>query len=195
VLIYIPVEHRGRSITAYNPSVRLRHVLHQAGIRVLGQLHGRTVVEFGEQPNCGKKTINELEQLVRRVQGIAEMPQMSSAAEDDPNVLTVSQSVRTLSLCEIPMSKRLENVLSERGWRKLGDLDGINTAELLETDNFGQKTLWELKRLLARAHAGEFTAEPSILSIDPLISIIRFIDAGMRGLSERDREIAAQRLL
>jgi hypothetical protein len=194
VLIYIPVEHRGKPITALHPSVRLRHVLQDAGIRVLGQLHGRAVVQFGKLRNCGQKTVNELQQLVHKVQGLAEMPQISSAQQHDPNVLRVDESVRALAVNELPISKRLETVLSERGWHKLGDLHGINATELLKTRNCGRTTIWELKQLLTRAHAGEFASEPSISSTEPLTCIIRAIDAGMRGVSERDREIVTQRL-
>jgi Sigma-70, region 4/Bacterial RNA polymerase, alpha chain C terminal domain len=194
VPIYIPVEHRGKSLAAYHPSVRLRNVCRYAGIRVLGQLNGRTLVDFGKLRNCGKKTVIELQQLVRRLQGVADVPQVQDAARHDPNVLNVNKSVRSLSLNELPMSKRLESVLSERGWHQLDDLHGVNTTELLKARNCGRKTISELKQLLARADAGEFTPVPSTSSSDPLTTVVRLTNAGMGSVIDRDREIVRQRL-
>jgi hypothetical protein len=102
VPIYIPVEHRGKPLAAYHPSVRLRNVCRHAGIRVLGQLNGRTLDDFGKLQNCGKKTVIELQQLIRRLQGVADIPQMHAATRRDSNVLDVNDSVRSLSLNELP---------------------------------------------------------------------------------------------
>lgn len=194
VPIYIPVEHRGTPVAAYSPSVRLRNVCHDAGIRVLGQLNGRTLIDFGKLQNCGKKTVTELRQPVHRLQGVADMPQIQDAARRDPNVLNVNESARSLALDELPLSRRLETVLSQSGWHKLGDLHGVNIADLLSTRNCGQKTISELKHLLARSEAGEFAPDASTSFGNPVATVTQLIDTGMRRVSERDREIVRQRL-
>ena len=193
-VMYIPVEHRGQSLDTYDLSVRFRNVCGLAGIRVMGQLHGMTLTDFGKLRNCGKKTVIELQQLVHQIQGAAVMPQAPNAVRRDPNVLSVIESVRSLSLNELPLSTRLEAVLSEHGWHQLGDLNGVNTADLLKARNCGRTTISELKQLLHQAEMGEFTPAPGTSSADPLATVIRLIRAGMSSINKRDREIVRQRL-
>jgi hypothetical protein len=68
--IDIPAKLRSRPVKAWSRScgisTRLAAVLRRSDICVLGDLHGRKVVDFAWERNCGVKTLHELESLVRR---------------------------------------------------------------------------------------------------------------------------------
>jgi DNA-directed RNA polymerase alpha subunit len=71
--------------------------------------------------------------------------------------LEVSAAIGHLRLQGLPVSTRLELVLKGLGIERLGHLNGVPVRELLRTRNCGSKTLAELKAILRRAEAGEFT--------------------------------------
>ena len=193
--IFIPVSERGRSLRTLTVSVRLSNVFGQQELHLLGDLHGKTYREIGRYRNCGRKTLEELRNLVRQIQlGNSQHPIATDRADWNPNIVSVSTTVRSLLLKELPMSKRLENVLLNGGFTTVGDLDGYELRDLWRAQNCGKKTIFELKELLRRAEAGEFTPVPSTSSSDPLTTVIRFVRAGMRGVNERNREIVRQRL-
>jgi hypothetical protein len=64
--IEIPVGLRNQPLDAWQTSARLSTVLERFGIHVLGDLHGRKVVDFAWEKNCGPKTLYELDLLARR---------------------------------------------------------------------------------------------------------------------------------
>jgi predicted deacetylase len=66
--IEIPVSLRDQPLDAWKTSARLTAVLDRFGIRLLGDLHGRKVVDFAWEKNCGPKTLYELDLLARRAQ-------------------------------------------------------------------------------------------------------------------------------
>ena len=191
--IFIPVSERGRSLPPV--SVRLSHVFDQAKLRLLGDLHGKSYLEIGRYRNCGRKTLDELRNLLRQIQiGEFQYPVAGESTATDPNIVSVSTGVRSMLLEELPISVRLEKVLRARGYRTLGDLHGCDLRELLKTKNCGRKSIIQLKQLLRRAEAGEFMPAASTSADDPLTSAIRLIDVGMSSVSERNCEIVTQRL-
>src|SRR5689334_12099491 len=64
--IEIPAGLRDQPLDAWQTSARLSAVLDRFGIHVLGDLHGRKVVDFAWERNCGPKTLYELDLLARR---------------------------------------------------------------------------------------------------------------------------------
>jgi DNA-directed RNA polymerase alpha subunit len=62
-------------------------------------------------------------------------------------------------VAELPVSVRLGNILQTCGCRILGDLDRRDEGELLALKNCGRTTIRELRELLRRAAAGEFSPE------------------------------------
>ena len=66
--IEIPASLRNQPLDAWQTSARLSTVLERFGIHVLGDLHGRKVVDFAWEKNCGPKTLYELDLLARRAQ-------------------------------------------------------------------------------------------------------------------------------
>ena len=66
--IEIPARLHNQPLDAWQRSARLTTLLSRFGIRVLGDLHGRKVVDFAWEKNCGPKTLYELDLLARRAQ-------------------------------------------------------------------------------------------------------------------------------
>src|SRR5262245_8827877 len=64
--IEIPAGLHNQPLDAWQTSARLSTLLSRFGIRVLGDLHGRKVVDFAWEKNCGPKTLYELDLLARR---------------------------------------------------------------------------------------------------------------------------------
>ena len=55
--IQIPARLRNQPLGGWQTSARLTALLDRSGIRVLGDLHGRKVVDFAGEKNCGPKNI------------------------------------------------------------------------------------------------------------------------------------------
>jgi hypothetical protein len=194
--IFIPREARGKPLPPISLSVRLQRVLRLKNVRLAGDLHGRTVSEFGEYPNCGKRTLDELRELVRAVQRPHHTARETGRKEEAPyplsaGVLFLPGNVHNLSIAELPSSVRLEGVFRRRAVSRLGDLHGVAVTDLKAMGNCGAQTIWELTRLIERAAAGEFDAEQ--LDWDP-VQFLRTIDGLIAGLPERNREILLLRL-
>ena len=66
--IEIPARLHSQTLDAWPTSARLTTLLSRFGIRVLGDLHGRKIVDFAWEKNCGPKTLYEFDLLARRAQ-------------------------------------------------------------------------------------------------------------------------------
>ena len=191
--IYIPHSERGRAVSEVPLSVRLRNVLQAAEIRVLGDLHGRTYEAIGRIRNCGKRTVSELALLVSQMLCGTVMPQTADDMQPvrmESHRLNVPPSARALSLAEIPVSVRLENILRQRGITTLGELHGVDLNELRAERNCGKKSITELRQLADRAGNGEFdTAKAGSAPLETVVCV----NAGIAKIGSRDRKIVAAR--
>jgi DNA-directed RNA polymerase alpha subunit len=66
--VYIPSAFHGRSIKSFVLSVRLANILANKNIRLAGELHGLNYRDFLRWQNCGRKTVAELQNVVRQMQ-------------------------------------------------------------------------------------------------------------------------------
>ncbi|MDQ6632428.1 MAG: hypothetical protein M3Y82_11855, partial [Verrucomicrobiota bacterium] len=203
--IFIPAAERGCSVKNSLFSVRLSNLLAAWNIRLLGELHGKNYTEFSRWPNCGKNTLSELREFVRRLQSSTIEPPSSPGNSPFGGVspgqtpvhmpsLAIPLITPDLKLAELPMSVRLENVLKQCGYKLLGDLHGLETADLLKVRNCGQKSILELKELIRRAAMGEFSSTAREDVGLCLHEIIHAIDSGLASLSNRNHKIFDARL-
>ena len=157
--IDIPSEFRGQPITAFKFSARLGHFLAYKAIRVLGNLHGLSYQELLDFPKCGRKTMDELREIIRRVQG--------NAAEGSPklsdDLLLIPGHSQEVRVSDLDLSPRLATGLARLKVNRLGDLQTRNWRDFKGQSTFGQQTMAELRRLVERAQAGEFNPA----AIDP----------------------------
>jgi hypothetical protein len=200
--IFIPQEARGRAISTFQVSVRLRHIFEYKQFCILGDIHGISYAEFRGFRNCGKKTVSELRELVRMIQREHPIGHIDGIPKDffKPfaalvgDCLTVPVGVQDLNLCDLPLSVRLENVLKERKATRLGDLNGVAISELKGIRNCGKKTISEIVRLIETAAAGEFkTITEANVGWSP-VDLASLLDTLILELSAREVEILELRL-
>jgi hypothetical protein len=98
---------------------------------VLGDLQGRKVGDFAFQKNCGFNTLHELDSLVRRVSEEHASHRKAATAAG----FTIPESVCKLRFDELPITRRLANVVRSMGTRTLGDLNGRTACELRQCKN------------------------------------------------------------
>src|SRR6266566_6489527 len=137
--IDIPAGLRRQPLEAWQPSARLHGLLRRSGIRLLGDLHGRKVVDFAWERNCGAKTLHELDSLARRAESGAEKASTpeSAALPQNGAGFAIPESISQLQFHELPITARLANIVRSIGARTLGDLKGRSPFELLQYQNCG----------------------------------------------------------
>lgn len=161
-LIFIPEEIKDKLLSEFNISVRLWHILDFKRFHALGDLHGLTFSEFLSFRNCGRKTLEELRELVSMVSKACRPNQptpngTSMEAPVPPGCFLIPASLRNLNPFDLPLPARLEGIFKKEGIVRLGDLHGLSVRDFLNLGNCGRKTVAELIRLIERAAAGEFT--------------------------------------
>jgi hypothetical protein len=217
--IEIPSDLRDEPLDAWPTSARLNAVLERFGIQVLGDLHGRKVVDFAWEKNCGPKTLYELDLLARRARfrngkassnghrngcdHASHMPLRSFNAgvgevattkpQDDGATFAIPQSVCSLLFDELPISRRLTNVVRSIGARSLGDLNGRNAFELLQYKACGWTTFSEIQQLIERATSGEFDVG-QIEQTTAAAELLRLLEEGIAKLPLRDKEFVLAKI-
>jgi hypothetical protein len=173
----------------------LRNLLGCAGIRVLGDLDGKRLSDFEDSPQQGGGAIATLRLIILRALHPGVEPDRRTRPILVPywwppeRAIEVAPPAGDLRLKDLPVSPRLEGVLNGLGIERLGQLHGLPIHKLLVSANCGSKTLAELKTLLHRAKAGEFTLpQEKIASITPA-DLFRHIDDLVSRLSEQQRAL------
>jgi hypothetical protein len=217
--IEIPAGVRDQPLVACQPSARLGAMLERFGIHVLGDLHGRKVVDFAWERNCGPKTLYELDLLTRRARfsngngsrsnhqrdyaDALHTPSHNFAAtgrelvtgnmQEDGGRLAIPESVCHLPFNELPITRRLANVLRAIGARNLGDLNGRSAFELLQYKACGWGRISEIQQLVERAVSGEFDVG-QIQETTATIELLNLLEQGIAKLPLRDRQFVLARI-
>jgi hypothetical protein len=182
---------------------------------VLGDLHGRKVVDFAWEKNCGPKTLYELDLLARRARfqngnassnghrrGCVHITHSADATGSDAATgaiqktaatFAIPESVRHLSFDELPITTRLTNVVRSIGARSLGDLDGRSAFELLQHKACGWGTISEIQNLIERAVSGEFDVA-QIEETAAAAELLSLLEQGLARLPLRDRQFVFARI-
>jgi hypothetical protein len=177
-------------------SARLAGVLCRTNIRELGDLHGRKVVDFARQRNCGHKTLHELDTLVCRAHSRIEQtrgPEGGSLLPRNGIRFVVPESISQLRFAELPITRRLTNVVRSIGLRKLGDLNSCSALELFQCRNCGWHTVEEIGQLIQRAISGEFDEAQVEKSARPM-ELLTVLEEAMAKLPARDKQLLLGRI-
>jgi hypothetical protein len=210
--IEIPTGLRNQPLDAWQTSARLSAVLDRCGIRVLGDLRGRKVVDFAWEKNCGPKTLYELDLLARRARfqngkaswsghgryghashmvsqsfNATGSEEATAKTKEDAASFAIPESISHLSFQELPITTRLANVVLSIGARTLGDLDGLDAFELLQYKGCGWSTISEIQHLIERAVFGEFDVA-QIEEATAVAELLSLLEQGLAQLSLRDRQ-------
>lgn len=217
--IEIPARVRDQPLDAWQTSARLSAMLERFGIHVLGDLHGRKVVDFAWERNCGPKTLYELDLLTRRARffngngsqgghqrGYAHSLRTLSRSfaatgrelltgniPEDGGRFAIPESVCHLPFNELPITRRLANVLRAIGALNLGDLNGRNAFELLQYKACGWGRISEIQQLVERAVSGEFDVG-QIQESTATVELLNLVEQGLAKLPLRDRQFVLARI-
>lgn len=179
-LISIPVPAREVPISSLALSVRLARLLEVAGVRRLGDLHGKTFSEFNDYHYNGPRTRQDLQELVRTVRLERPLPQAER--------FMVPAAARDFSPIDFPLSVRLDSALRAKRVSRFGDLDGMALKDLKELRNCGWLTIRELVRLLERIDQGEFALRGKPGSPTLFANLLSRLDTNLGALRERERK-------
>jgi hypothetical protein len=105
----------------------------------------------------------------------------------------IPESVCQLQFDELPITKRLVNVLRSIGARTLGDLQGCTPFELLQYSACGWRTVGEIQQLVERAISGEFDhsyTDDSAVAAELLI----LLEQGITKLSSSEKQFLLARI-
>ncbi len=203
--VKIPAHLRDRPLEALpgsrRISTRLAHVLHRSGVRVLGDLDRRRVGDFAWERNCGLKTLQELDSLASTFANQPSSRNRRTTASRRATADTrqkgtryvIPESVCRLRFDELPITKRLANVVRSVGLRTVGNLHGRNSFELLQWKSCGWRTLAEIQQLIDHAIAGEF----DVAQIDEsraVEELLTLLEQGIAKLAPRDRQFLLARI-
>src|SRR5262249_42688677 len=172
-------------------SLRLAHVLHRSHVLVLGELHGQHVGDFAWKRNCGFKTLQELDSLASAFNNQPSSRNHGTTANGA--AFAVPKSVRGLRFDELPITKRLANVVRTHRVRTLGNLNGRTPFELLHYDACGWRTLSEVEQLIQRAVCGEFDVA-RINESQAMAELLTLLERGIAKLPPRDRQFLLARI-
>ena len=191
--ISIPEDLKATPVEGPGLPERLRSLLRGSGIRLLGDLDGKRLSDFEEYLESGKGAISALRLMIIRAIHPGVLPDRRTRPIlvrywwPPERAIEVARPAGDLWLKDLPVSVRLEGVLRDLGIERLGQLQGLPILKLLVSVNCGAKTLAELRTLLRRAEAGEFTlAQEKIASSTPS-DLLRHIDDLVSHLSEQHR--------
>ena len=211
--IEIPASLRNQPLDAWQTSARLSTVLERFGIHVLGDLHGRKVVDFAWEKNCGPKTLYELDLLARRARfrnGTASRnghrrdyidashdftatDSEGATAKIRKESFVIPESICHLAFNELPITTRLGNVVRSIGARNLGDLNGRSAFELLQYKACGWGTISEIQQLIERAISGEFDVA-QIEEATATAELLNLLEQGLAKLPLRERQFLLARI-
>src|SRR5438067_8031158 len=213
--IEIPAMLHNQPLDTWQTSARLTTLLTRFGIRVLGDLHGRKVVEFAWEKNCGAKTLYELDLLARRARfrngeaccnghrrDCVHASHDLTATDGEGTIaktqegaasFAIPESICRLAFNELPITTRLANVVRSMGARSLGDLNGRGAFELLQYRACGWGTISEIQHLIERAVSGEFDVA-QIEEATAAVELLSLLEQGLAKISLRDRQCVLARI-
>jgi hypothetical protein len=174
---------------------RLRSVLQQAGVQLLGELDGKRLSDFEEFRQCGAGTLWALRSMILRALQPGVEPDLHTrpipmrAWWTTDQIIEIAPAIVDVRTNELPLSVRLAGVLQGLGVERLGQLHGLTVRQLLVQRRCGRMVLAELVTLLGRAEAGEFTlSEAALASITPA-DLLREIDDLVSRLPEPNQTL------
>jgi hypothetical protein len=213
--IDIPSKLHNQPLNEWQTSARLTTLLSRFGIRVLGDLHGRKVVDFAWEKNCGPKTLYELDLLARRARfrngkasgnghrghrvhpshdfSVTDSGEANAKVKEDAASFAIPESICHLALNELPLTTRLANVVRSMGARSLGDLNRRSAFELLQYRACGWGTISEIQQLIERAVSGEFDVA-QIEEANAATELLSLLEQALAKLPLRDRQFVLARI-
>ncbi len=188
-VLFIPQRARGWALFHLPLSVRLAGVLEQWGCRLLGDLHGKSLAELRRQKNCGRRSLNELHELIQRIQA-GEFDQfMDASADFDLAYLIIKLNERIGNLPsrarEILFSRLGAHGQAPLTLEELGQRQGLTRERIRQLVNkvterlrreSGPALASALSQIAVRCQSGVYPLTPDLLAhwLGAEVAICRF---------------------
>jgi DNA-directed RNA polymerase subunit alpha len=142
-------------VTDFELSVRSRNCLKKMNIRTLGDLTRVSREQLLSSKNFGETSLKEIEEMLatkglRLGQSIEEGAQPEMRYRPATPMSEAEQAVLNKPVSDLNLSVRARKCMNRLGIQTLGDLITRTSDELLESKNFGQTSLNEVKEKLAQ---------------------------------------------
>jgi hypothetical protein len=186
--------HHGLPISSLPFSTRARNILASSQVKTLGDLHGAPLGRVRDARNCGTKSFLEMLRVLAPYVGKGGLPGAPRKPSTPEKPFSVPETARGWPLKLLPISARLEHVLTRLKMAKLGDLHGVDPASLEAAPDCGVRTATEIRELLGRIQRGEFGKPRESTSMSPSLFLVTRIDEFVDSLPEPRREILCRRL-
>jgi hypothetical protein len=170
----------------FSISTRLAHVLQREGINRLGELNGRSYLEFWRRPNCGRKTIAELRGLLSR-------PGITKEFLDG-ECSRVPSSLHPRSPYDFDPSPPVKRLLRRLGISRLGQLNRMTAIELRFSTRATAKTVHELGEFLNRVRRSEPMLRLAEFAAEEVAGLSRELEECVRALPAPKRKMTELRL-
>ena len=192
----IDAQHHSLDIRSLPFSTRARNILGASQVRILGNLHDTPFTRIRDARNCGAKSFSEILRVlspycVKVPSGIPSSVHKAPAV-DKP--FSIPEQAREWPLKLLPISARLEHVLTRLKMAKLADLHGLNPSVIEGTPDCGVRTATKMRELLGRIQRGEFGRSRQSTGMSPALFLVTRIDEFVSSLPEPRREILCRRL-
>lgn len=152
--IFIPQKKRRLRVERAGLCIRTANVLGASGIVRVGDLHGLTYEHCGRFRMVGITALLDIRGMVRRLQ-----KKYGGIMPFEPRVrIWVPAGHGGQKIGELPLSRRLANVLTCGGYARLGELQGVDVEDLYQIENCTVPVVLELLDLLSRLEAGQIPA-------------------------------------
>ena len=112
---------------------------------------------------------------------------------EDATSFAIPESICDLAFNELPLTRRLGNVVRSMGARNLGDLNGRSAFELLQYKACGWGTISEIQQLIERAVSGEFDVA-QIEEAMATAELLNLLEQGLAKLPLRERQFLLARI-
>jgi DNA-directed RNA polymerase subunit alpha len=142
-------------VTDFELSVRSRNCLKKMNIRTLGDLTRVTEQQLLSSKNFGETSLSEIKEMMT-AKGLRLGQSLEEGAVHDmrfrpQQALTVEeQAVLSKPVSDLNLSVRARKCMNRLGINSLGELIQRSADELLESKNFGQTSLTEVREKLAQ---------------------------------------------
>jgi DNA-directed RNA polymerase subunit alpha len=137
-------------VTDFELSVRARNCLKKMNIKTLGDLTRVTEQQLLSSKNFGETSLQEIREMMtskglRLGQSIEEGAQHDMRYRPTTPVTEEQAAVLNKPVADLNLSVRARKCMNRLGINSLGDLVSRSADELLESKNFGQTSLQEVK--------------------------------------------------
>ena len=141
-------------VTDFELSVRSRHCLKKMNIRTLGDLTRVSEQQLLSSKNFGETSLSEIKEMMAAKglhlgQSIQEGSQTDQRYRPSTPVSEEQAAVMNKPVSDLNLSVRARKCMNRLGINSLGDLIQRSAEELLESKNFGQTSLQEVKDKLS----------------------------------------------